>query len=180
MAKATRRATRRTAPVDDTASWRPRQTTPTSLLFDVFVLGQRARALTADAMRDAGLRPDEYAVYSVVFEEGRVTLTELTRRLGVPLTTAADHVRNILARRHVRGLPHPTDGRASLLTLTASGLRAHRRAAAAFERAHREVSARLGPGVEGRMRADLQTLAEAVAQAHRSLGAGRAGAGPAA
>ncbi|MEO8424872.1 MAG: hypothetical protein ABI595_13305, partial [Actinomycetota bacterium] len=54
--------------VDDTASWRPQPGRRTSILFDVFVLGQRTRALVNEAMDDAGLRPDEYAAYSVVFE----------------------------------------------------------------------------------------------------------------
>src|SRR5262245_33541118 len=57
MARTTSRPkTRPMASVDDTPTWRPQQATPTSLLFDVYVLGQRARALVADAMREAGLR----------------------------------------------------------------------------------------------------------------------------
>jgi hypothetical protein len=39
-----------------------------SLLFDVFVVNQRLRALLGHALRDSELRPDEYAVYSVLFE----------------------------------------------------------------------------------------------------------------
>ncbi len=66
--------------VDNTAAWRPDPDRDTSILFDVFVLGQRTRALVTEAMRDAGMRPDEYAAYSVVFEAGSVTLTELASR----------------------------------------------------------------------------------------------------
>jgi DNA-binding MarR family transcriptional regulator len=146
--------------VDDTASWRPRPGVRTSLLFDVFVLSQRSRALVTEAMRDAGLRPDEYAAYSVIFEEGRSTLTELTRRLGAPLTTVADVVRAMTDRGHVRREPHPTDLRASLLTLTPAGLRAHRSASKAFERAHRALSADLGAAQERRARAVVQRLSD--------------------
>ena len=54
------------------------------MLFDVFVLGQRTRALVNEAMRDAGLRPDEYAAYSVVFEMQTITLTEMADRSRCP------------------------------------------------------------------------------------------------
>jgi hypothetical protein len=48
--------------------WRPDPDRHLSLLFDVFALGQRTRTLLATAMRGCGIRPDEYAAYSVVFE----------------------------------------------------------------------------------------------------------------
>jgi hypothetical protein len=41
-----------------------------SLLFDVFVVHQRVRALLARALSGCELRADEYAVYSVLFERG--------------------------------------------------------------------------------------------------------------
>src|SRR6185436_16617475 len=97
-------------PPDD---WRP-QDEHLSILFDVFALGQRVRTLVALAMRDAGLRPDEYAAYSVVFESGPVTMTEMARELGMPVTTAADFVRTMQSRGHLQRDPHPTDSRAYL------------------------------------------------------------------
>ena len=122
-----------TAPVDDTAAWRQDPDHETSLLFDVFVLGQRTRALVAEAMRDAEMRPDEYAAYSVVFEAGPLTQTDLAERLGMAVTTVADFVRTMVERRHLRKRPHPTDQRAALLSLTPEGIRAHRRASRSFE-----------------------------------------------
>lgn len=115
-------------PGPPTQSWRPHGGAYLSILFDVFALGQRVRTLLRTAMGDAGLRPDEYAAYSVVFEDGPVTMTELSRQLGMPLTTAADYARTMVQRRHARRDPHPSDQRATVLTLTPSGLRAHRRA----------------------------------------------------
>ena len=50
------------------------------------------------AMAGSPLRPDEYAAYSVVFELRTVTMSELARRLGMPVTTAADYVRAMLTR----------------------------------------------------------------------------------
>ena len=114
--------TRRTIrEVDDTASWRPLPGRETSLLFDVFVLGQRTRALVTEAMRDAGMRPDEYATYSVVFEGGPLTQTDLANQLGMAVTTVADSVRTMVERGHLRKRPHPTDQRAALLSLTPGG-----------------------------------------------------------
>ena len=116
--------------------WRPDPGRHLSVLFDVFALGQLVRTLVTTAMAGCGLRPDEYAAYSVVFEAGEVTMTELARELGMPVTTAADFVRAMRERGHVRRKPHPTDSRSHLLTLTAAGLRAHRKASLAFAKAH--------------------------------------------
>jgi DNA-binding MarR family transcriptional regulator len=132
----------------------------------VFVLAQRSRSLVAEAMRDAGMRPDEYAAYSVIFEAGRITLTELTGRLGVPLTTAADYARTMVERRHARREPHPRDRRSALLTLTPAGLRAHRRASELFALAARALTTELAPLREERVRDTLQRLA---ASAERAL-----------
>lgn len=169
---------RRVSALDDAAAWRPDPNRRTSILFDVYVLGQQARALVSEAMRDAGLRPDEYAAYSVVFEAGSVTLTELAAALAMPVTTAADVVRAMADRGHVRRRPHPTDRRASLLSLTPEGLRAHRRASRAFEGAHRALLAELGSLDEASTRQVLQALSGSAGRALgalRSLEAGRAG-----
>ena len=161
---------RRSSPprVDDTASWRPQPERQTSLLFDVFVLGQRTRALVNEAMRDAGLRPDEYAAYSVVFETQAITLTEMAEQLAMPLTTVAEYVRAMTERGHLRKRRDPDDQRARLLTLTPAGIRAHRQASRSFERAHLSLLGQLGPLDEGATREVLQRLA---GSADRALGA---------
>lgn len=104
-----------------------------SLLFDLFVLNQRVRRLLAIALEDAELRADEYAVYSVLFEQGPLTATEMARRMAMPLTTVLDYVRAMDARGHLRRNPHPRDGRAQQLSLTMAGTTAHRRTNAAWE-----------------------------------------------
>ena len=40
-----------------------------SLLFDLFVTTQRIRRVLSDAMSESGMRPDEYAVYSLLFDQ---------------------------------------------------------------------------------------------------------------
>jgi DNA-binding MarR family transcriptional regulator len=161
--------------VDDTASWRPHPDRWTSLLFDVFVLGQRTKALVNEAMADAGLRPDEYAAYSLVFEMQSVTLTEMATRLAMPVTTVAEYVRAMTERGHLRRKPHPKDQRARLLALTPAGLRAHRRASRAFEHAHSALIRELPPLDEGAAREVLQRLAGSAERALDALPARRAG-----
>jgi DNA-binding MarR family transcriptional regulator len=156
------------------STWRPRQGRETSILFDVFVLGQRTRALVGSAMRDAGLRPDEYAAYSVVFEAGSVTLTDMARQLGMPVTTVADYVRTMRERGHARTVRHPNDGRARLLALTADGLRVHRRAGMAFDRAYQALAEEL-PMDEGEARELLKELSDSAERALLSLQEERAG-----
>jgi DNA-binding MarR family transcriptional regulator len=165
----------RTTSVDDTAAWRPAPDHQTSLLFDVFVLGQRTRVLIAEAMRDAGMRPDEYAAYSVVFEAGPLTQTDVAEHLGMAVTTVADYVRTMVERRHLRKRPHPTDQRAALLSLTPEGIRAHRRASRSFEVAARAMSEQLPPLDEGTAREVLQRLSTSAANALGAIPGRRAG-----
>ena len=151
------------------AQWRPDPTRHLSLLFDVFALGQRTRTLLRIAMRGCGIRPDEYAAYSVVFEAGQITMSEVARQLGMPVTTAADYVRSMQQRGHVRRHAHPGDGRAYLLRLTPTGLRAHHKASAAFDRAYLALHAELRELDEEQVRATLQALAGCAERATATL-----------
>ena len=108
----------------------------TSILFDVFALGQSVGRLLAAAMRDGPLTPNEYAVYSAVFELEAATPTELAARLGMRLTTFMDQLRLLDDRGHARRVPHPTDGRSYRVVLTATGHEAHRAANRQFEAAY--------------------------------------------
>lgn len=109
----------------------------TSLLFEVFALSQSVGRFLAEAMRGGPLTPSEYAVYSAIFELESATPTALASRLGMRLTTFMDQLRLIEGRGHARRLPNPRDGRSMLVTLTASGLEAHRAANLQFEAACR-------------------------------------------
>jgi len=155
-------------PRASTQVWRPTGGSRLSILFDVFALGQQVRTLLATAMRGAGLRPDEYAAYSVVFEDGPVTMTELAKALGMPLTTAADYVKAMVGRGHVRREAHPSDQRATVLTLTPDGLRAHRRANRSFERAYQALRKELTVD-ETAARELLQALAGSATRAGATL-----------
>jgi len=140
-----------------------------SILFDVFELGQRVRTLLSTAMQDAGMRPDEYAAYSVVFEAGPLTATEMARTLGMPITTAADYVRAMVGRGHVRKDTNPADNRAYLLALTPAGKRAHRRASACFEKAYQAFVRELPPEREADAREFLRHLSACAARAAEAI-----------
>jgi DNA-binding MarR family transcriptional regulator len=138
----------------------PAASLETSLLFDVFALSQAVGRLLAEAMRGGPLTPSEYAVYSAIFELEAATPTELAGRLGMRLTTFADHVRGIERRGHARRIAHPTDGRSHRIALTAEGMSAHRAANTLFERASAAFALELGVPVED-ARAVLGELREA-------------------
>jgi DNA-binding MarR family transcriptional regulator len=104
-----------------------------SLLFDLFVLNQHVRRLMAAALADADLRADEYAVYSLLFEQAPLTATEMARRMGMPLTTVLDYLRVMDDRGHLRRQRHPRDGRAQHLSLTMAGITAQRRTNRSWE-----------------------------------------------
>lgn len=151
------------------ADWQPQIGQDLSILFDVFALGQQVRTLLSTAMQDAGMRPDEYAAYSVVFENGPLTATELARTLGMPVTTAADYVRAMVSRGHLRKDVSPLDSRAYLLALTPAGKRAHRRASACFETAYQAFVRELPPAREAAARDLLRHLTSCAARATAAL-----------
>jgi DNA-binding MarR family transcriptional regulator len=138
-----------------------------SLLFDLFVAGQQVRQLLSAAMTDAGMTPDEYAVYSALFERGPLSPTELGRTVGMPPTTVSHYVRDLRERGHVEARPNPSDLRSFRLSLSPSGLAAQARASRAFEEAYRRFLAELDD--PDRARAVLADLQRAAGSAHRRL-----------
>ncbi len=99
-----------------------------SLLFNFFVTGQRIRRLLGEAMAPSGMKPDEYAVYSLLFEMAPLTATQMSAFLGMPLSTVLDYLKTMDAAGHLERVPHPSDARAVQLRLSTRGLAAHERA----------------------------------------------------
>jgi DNA-binding MarR family transcriptional regulator len=137
---------------------------PTSLLFDVLALNQSVGRLLESVMTDGPLRPADYAVYSAVFELEAASPTAIAERLGIPLTTAVDRLREVEGRGHAGRLPNPADGRSHLVVLTAAGLAAHAVAARRFEIAQRAVIDAL-PSSEVETRAWLAHVRAAIERA---------------
>jgi DNA-binding MarR family transcriptional regulator len=92
-----------------------------NVLFRLFILGQLANDLVDTAMRREKLNPNGFAVASAVRAFQPITPTELANLLGMPPTTLSTYLRRLEARRHVKRLPNPDDGRSSLLELTKLG-----------------------------------------------------------
>jgi len=144
-----------------------------SLLFDVFVLNQHLRVLLTETLAGTGMRPDEYAVYSLLFEEGPLPPTDMAAAMGMPLTTVLDYLRAMREKRHVRRTRNPRDGRSYLVSLTKTGLVAFHRASAAWNRAVRHLEGALTvPSAE--VRHALQALDDAASTAIGLLDAERA------
>ena len=107
--------------------------TDISLLFDLFILNQHVRRLLGAGLADAPLQADEYAIYSLLFELGPMTATEMSRRMGMPLTTLLDYLHEAERRGHLRRDRDPRDGRARQVALTIAGVTAHRSTNAYWE-----------------------------------------------
>lgn len=143
-----------------------------SLLFDLFAVYQRVGGVVSLALDGAGLRGDEYAVYSVLFDLGPLTATEMAVHLGMPLTTVLDYLRVMDRRRHIVRVRHPVDGRARQIRLSPPGVVAHRRASAAWQRMADLVDASLALPVD-RVRQSLHALDDAVIATVAKLAARR-------
>jgi DNA-binding MarR family transcriptional regulator len=144
-----------------------------SMLFDLFVAAQRVRRVLADGMAKSGLRPDEYAVYSLLFEHGPLTATEMSELLGMPLTTVLDYLKAMSAAGHLERTPHPGDGRALQLRLSRAGVAAQKRANACWN----VVRTRLEDGLPmpiDQVRRALHALDDAAVKASANISTSRA------
>lgn len=141
-----------------------------SLLFDLFATDQRVRTLVGRAMADVELRPDEYTVYSVLFDEGPQTPTDLARWVGMPPTTMSHYVRALLDRGHAIRQAVPADRRSYQLALTPAGRAAHAAASRAFNEAYDRFARALRID-ETDARAVLRAIADAAAAAQSNLAA---------
>ena len=142
-----------------------------SILFDFFRAAQHVRLLLADAMVDCGLRPDEYAVYSVLVDDGPSSPTRMAEATGVPPTSMSNYVRAMVDRGHAERVRNARDGRSVVLSLTPSGRAAHRHANRAFEEANDRFLTELhvAGATFDEVRAAIRMLGEAAALASRDL-----------
>jgi DNA-binding MarR family transcriptional regulator len=106
-----------------------------SILFDLFVAGQRSRRLLQRVFVGAEIRSDEYALYSLILQEGPMTPTQVADRLSMAVTTVLDHLHTMEERGHLEREPNPADGRSVRLALTPEGRRVHDVTGLLFDRA---------------------------------------------
>jgi DNA-binding MarR family transcriptional regulator len=88
----------------------------------IFALGQQLGGLLGQTMRDAPLKPGEFAVYSALRLEQPVTPSRLAGVLGMPPTTLSSALRKMTEAGHLRRLRNPADGRSALVELTDVGI----------------------------------------------------------
>jgi DNA-binding MarR family transcriptional regulator len=139
-----------------------------SLPFEVFALSQRLGAYLDRALAGTGLRPVEYALYSLLLEAGPRTPSELAAALGVPPSTMSGYLRPMLERGHARRIPNATDGRSFRVELTDAGRTAQRRANPAFSQAKDAITAEL-ERTEREVRGALAEIADAIERAAERL-----------
>lgn len=139
-----------------------------SLLFELYAASRAAGELLATAMADSPLTPEDYAVYSVLFDEGPHAPTELARRTGMPPTSMSHFVKAMLERGHAERSPSPEDRRSYRIVLTAAGLAAHELASRAFAVAD-EHFIRAFPVDEEEARLTLRAIGRAASTAEHRL-----------
>ena len=139
-----------------------------SLLYDTFVLNQSVGIMLGRALSPAPLSPDEYAIYSHVFEYDRCTPSEMARDLSMPLQTVSDWIALLRERGHLVSTTNDRDRRSYRVSLTEEGLRMQRETNFHFERAHRLFIKSLGRP-EREMRTHVQEMIEAVRSATATI-----------
>jgi DNA-binding MarR family transcriptional regulator len=121
-------------------------------------------------MTDSPLTPEEYAVYSVLFDEGPHAPTELARRTGMPPTSMSHFVRAMFERAHAERAVSPADRRSYRIVLTDAGLDARAAASAAFSEADARFVGALATDEE-EARAVLRGIGRAATVARERLAA---------
>lgn len=138
----------------------------------VFTLSQLTGRLLGGHLAGSGLSASEFAVYSLILAEGRLTPRRLADVLGMPPTTVSSVVRQMQARDHVSRVRNPNDGRSVLLELTPKGRRVTQRASRGFAAALTAFQANLDIP-ESRLLAALEAMVAALEAALEAAAADR-------
>ena len=137
---------------------------PRRYLLDLHLSYHLAGSLIEHELADVGITAEEYAVYSVLGHEPALTPTELSRRLGLALSSTIFRTGKLIGRGHARRTPNPRDGRSALIELTPEGRLVLERARPAFARVLDRIERHLGlPPAD--IHAAVSKLGEAVSAA---------------
>jgi DNA-binding MarR family transcriptional regulator len=116
-----------------------------NVLFDVWLVSRAATARITEALREAGLDADEFAIYSILASTNGMTPTELAHWMAAPATTVSSYVKRFTRRGHVEQVDNESDRRSYLIRLTNAGRAVHQAAGLLFLPLLDEVNRRLGP-----------------------------------
>src|SRR6478752_9052394 len=152
---------------DDAGAFAPPQRR-ISLSFDIFAVSQRLGTYLDRALEGTGVRPAEYAVYSLMLEAGPRTPSELAGMLGMPLSTLSTYIGAMLGRGDAKRIPNPSDGRSVRVVLTDRGRGVVRMVNPPFTRALIALEANLDTPV-GEVRTTLRGILEAIERADADL-----------
>ena len=136
---------------------------PRALLVEVSAAYHRAATLLELALADDELASD-YALYSLLARRGRATPTELSRALGVPMSTTVSRINRLVARGHAERTRNPRDGRSSYIRLTDEGRRRLEATSDAWTRALDAVRRHL-PGSDEEATAAVAAVSDAIESA---------------
>jgi DNA-binding MarR family transcriptional regulator len=106
-------------------------------------ISQLTGRLMAEHMAGSGLSPSDFAIYSVIHAEERITPSRLADIVGLPPTSLSYVIRRIEDLGDIRRIANPDDGRSVLLELTAKGHRLTHEAATGFGKAIRAFRSEL-------------------------------------
>jgi DNA-binding MarR family transcriptional regulator len=132
---------------------------PSNIWIDVFSVNQVMRAVIDRAL--AGVAGPEFALYSVVAQQGPVSPSQVSRVLGLPLTTASDRLNRAVERGHMSREVNARDRRSYLFSLSEEGRTLVAAGGRPFGALARRVEQRLELPVE-EVRAALAALDQAL------------------
>lgn len=134
-----------------------------SLLFRIYTSGEACETLVDETVDPHGVA-DGFVAMSLLSRAGTLTPTEISRQLGMRLTTTSALVRRLVERGHARQIPNPRDGRSQLVALTEEGEQALTAAFPAFFETIREVESHLTHSTE-----EIQAALDDLEQAFRAV-----------
>jgi DNA-binding MarR family transcriptional regulator len=137
---------------------------PPSVILELHSADRLVRAIVYAELARIGLRPDLFAILSLIELHQPLTPTELAYESGLAPTTVRDMVNEMIGRGHVRRVENKEDGRSHFLEVTAAGRQFIARAGKAVRAAEQRIERRLGSGLDG-LREPLSQLRRAAREA---------------
>ena|GEM_PF-1779584 len=117
-------------------------------MLDAWFLAQAVGRWMQSRLASVGLSADEMALCSVLRAVGGSSPTGLAEMVGSPLSTMTSMIARLQREGVLEAVPDPSDRRAKLVRLTASGERRLTEAQAAFVPAYRTLTASLALPVD--------------------------------
>ena len=119
----------------------------TTIPYEVWRIARRIRQLFDAELLDLGISGSEFALYSLL-RAGPMTPTEVSRRSGLPATTASKALQRVEDRGHLSRERNPVDGRSTQVSLSAAGTGLHTRGWKRVEGVIERIDRELGEDAE--------------------------------